>query len=148
MKGPFIVFRVIAALLFLALIVAGGFFAYRAGVAEGIAQAPQVAEAIEQAGENGQVLPPMYGYGHGYGFHRSHFGFFPFGILGGLFLLFLFFGFIRMLVFGSMHYHGHHRHGPWGRHWEDGVPPMFSEWHKRAHGQAGSEDENSSEEKK
>src|SRR5690349_24100178 len=49
MKGPFIVFRVIAALLLLALIVAGGFFAYRAGVAEGIAQAPQSAEAIQHS---------------------------------------------------------------------------------------------------
>ena len=29
---------------------------------------------------------------------------------------------------------GHH-HGSWGRHWENGVPPMFEEWHKRAHGQ-------------
>jgi hypothetical protein len=151
MKGPFIVFRVIAALLFLALIAAGGFFAYRAGVAEGISQAPQVAEAIQQSAQNGQGLPvpPMYGYGYGYGYHRHHFGFFPFGILGALFFLFLFFGFMRLLFFGRMHHYGHHHgHGPWGRHWENGVPPMFNEWHKRAHGEAGSEESESSEEKK
>jgi hypothetical protein len=34
-------------------------------------------------------------------------------------------------------WHGHwgHEHGPWGRHWENGVPPMFNEFHKRAHGE-------------
>jgi hypothetical protein len=152
-KGPFIVLRVLGTLLFIGLIAGGGLMAYRAGVADGVAQAPQVAEAIQQSAENGQGIPYAPMYGHGYGFHhRHHFGFFPFGILGAIFLLFLFFGFMRMIFFGRMHYGGH-RHGPWGRHWEEGVPPMFSEWHKRAHKvpEGGGEtpsDSDSSEEKK
>jgi hypothetical protein len=141
------VFRLIGVVLLLGLLVAGGAIAYKAGVSQGIVQAPAVATAISKAAESGQAapVPPMmygqpYGYGYGPGYYpmagHHFFGFFPFGICGSIFFLFLFFGLIKMIFFRRMMWargsHGHH--GPWGRHWEDGVPPMFNEWHKRAHG--------------
>jgi hypothetical protein len=103
-----------------------------------------VATAISKAAENGQVapVPPMmYGHGYGYGYpmYGRHFGFHPLGaICGSIFFLFLFLGFMKMIFFrGMMHrgWEGHKHHGPWSRHWENGVPPMFEEWHKRAHGE-------------
>jgi hypothetical protein len=144
-KGPFIVLRVVGLLLLIALLTGGGFMAYSTGVAQGVEQAPAVAEAISQAAENGQVapVPPMM-YGPGYGYqpysfgYRHHFGFVPFGICGSILFLFLFFGFLRMIFFRG--WHGGHMHGPWGRHWENGVPSRFDEWHKRAHGEKPVED--------
>lgn len=134
------IFRLIGVLLLTGLVAAGGFMAFKAGEAQGIAQAPQVAEAIQQAAEDGGAapIPPMYapgyGYPYGYGFgYRHHFN--PFGaICFSILFLFFFFGFLRMIFFRRWHrgwgHHGHH--GPWGK-WEGGVPPMFDEWHKRAH---------------
>mgnify|MGYP001573805034 CR=1 FL=1 len=136
-KGPFIVFRVIGFLLLVALIVGGGGIVYKAGVTQGISQAPAVATAISQAAENGQAIPPMaygpYGYGHPYSFGYLHFGFFPFSVVcGSIIFLFVFFGVLRMVFFCTWrNVSGHH--GPWGRHWEGGIPPMFNEWHKQAH---------------
>ncbi len=145
-----IAFRIFAALLFIALIVGAGAFAYKAGMAQGISQAPAVATAISKAAENGQPapFPPMYGYGRPYGYgygypYGHHFGFFPIGgLCFGIFFLFLFFGALRMIFFRRMrHAWGHHgHHGPWGKDWEGGVPPMFNEWHKRAHGEVPSEE--------
>jgi len=149
-KGPFIVLRVIGILLLLGLIAGGVFMAFQAGQAQGISQAPVVATAIAQAAETGQgapIPPMMYGRGYGYGYdypmYGHHFGFFPFGaICGSLFFLFFFFGFMKMIFFRHM-WHGegqHGHHGRWGRHWEDGVPPMFNDWHKRAHGETPAEE--------
>ena len=139
-----LVFRVIGAVLLIVLVAAGSFMAYRAGVAQGVIQAPAVATAISKAAESGQaapVPPMMYGHGYGYGYsiYGPHFGFFPIGaICGSIFFLFLFFGAMRMIFFGGMRHRGWEgrHHGPWGRHWENGVPPMFEEWHKRAHGES------------
>jgi hypothetical protein len=141
MSGNNSIFRLIGVLLLLGLIVAGGFMAYRAGIAQGVAQAPDVARAIQQAGGNGQPLPPMYGpygygYPYGYGFGYHHF-FNPFGaICVSILFFFLFLAAIRMIFFRRMGY-------GWGRHWhegrwgngEGGAPAMFNEWHKRAHGE-------------
>jgi hypothetical protein len=148
-NGPFIIFRLIGLLLVIGLIVGGGAIAYRAGISQGISQAPAVATAISKAAESGQVapVPPMmYGYGYGQGYDypmygRHHFGFFPFGaICGSIFFLFLFFGFIKMMFFRRMWHGRHGHHGPWGKDWEGGVPPMFNEWHKRAHGETPAEE--------
>ncbi len=130
-KGPFVVLRVIGFLLVVALFIGGGAMAYRAGVAQGISQAPAVATAISKAAESGQVapVPQMYGrefnYGYGYGpgypmMHGHHFGFFPIGaICGSIFFLFLFLGFMKMMFFRSMmwggRYGGHHG-PPWMRY--------------------------------
>lgn len=140
------IFRLIGALLLVGLVTAGGFMAYKAGVAQGIAQAPEVADAIQQSVENGQPVAPMYGpygYGHpyGYGFsYRHHFN--PFaGICFSIIFLFFFFGFLKMIFFRGMRHGWGNRHGqgPWGK-WEGGVPPMFDEWHKRAHEEKPAED--------
>ncbi|MCE9644942.1 MAG: hypothetical protein K8S20_03000 [Chloroflexi bacterium] len=143
-----LVFRVIGVLLLVGLVAAGGFMAFRAGEASGISQAPAVATAISEASQNGQAvnLPPMM-YGHGYGpgypmMYGRHFGFFPGGICFSIFFLFLFLGALRMIFFRRMH-HGGHMHGPWGRHGGDGVPPMFNEWHQRAHDEKTGEEKTS-----
>jgi hypothetical protein len=130
-KGPFIIFRLIGFLLVIGLIVGGGTMVYRAGIAQGISQAPAVAAAISKATENGQVapVPPMigrgygdaYGYGPGYYPMMGHhfFGFFPFGaICGSVFFLFFFFGLMKMIFFRRMWGgYGYHRHGPpWMQH--------------------------------
>ena len=150
------VFRLIGVVLLLGLIAAGSFMAFKAGEARGITQAPAVATAISKAAESGQVapIPPMmYGYGHpnsyGYGYgmgSRHHFN--PFGaICFSLIFLFFFFGFIKMIFFRRMRHGGHHKHGPWGKGWEDGAPSMFNEWHKRAHNESGEKPADESDKK-
>ncbi|HMV29477.1 MAG TPA: hypothetical protein PKE23_08830 [Anaerolineales bacterium] len=147
-KGPFILFRVFGLLLVLGLIAGAGAFGFKAGMARGIEQAPEVAAAIEKAAEDGQPVMPMYGHGYGYGYPRMYgFGhphfFNPFGaVCGSIFFLFLFFGAMKMLFFRRMrHGWGHHgHHGPWGKGWEGKVPPPFEEWHKRAHGETPAEE--------
>lgn len=139
-----VIARTIGVLILLSLIGGAGFMAYKAGVTQGIAQAPEVAAAIEKAAENGQVAPvvPMYGYGYPqpYGFGHPHF-FNPFGgICLSIFFLFLFLGFMKMMFFRRMAHHGWGHHGPWRKSWEGGVLPMFDEWHKRAHGEKPAEE--------
>jgi hypothetical protein len=151
-NGRFIVLRVIGLLLLVGLVAGGIFMAFRAGEAQGISQAPAVATAIVKAAENGEAapIPPMtyghsYRYSYGYPMVGHHFGFFPFGICGSILFLFLIFGLMKMVFFRGMWHRGWegHKHGPWGRHWENGVPPMFDEWHKRAHGEAAPSDSES-----
>ena len=154
------IFRVFGVLLLIALIVAGGAFVYRAGVAQGISQAPEVAEAIQKSVENGQGTPMMYndgfGYGHpmmynsgfGYGYphHQRgfgfghHFGFGLFHFLGFFIFLFFFLGLLRLIFFRGWA----HKYGHWGK-WEGNAPSKFDEWHKRAHGETTSEDSKKSE---
>ena len=50
-RGSFVL-RLIGALLLVGLMIGGGVMAYRAGVAQGIAQAPAVAEALSNAVES------------------------------------------------------------------------------------------------
>jgi len=142
-KSPFIILRVIALVLLVVLVAGGIFMAFRAGEAQGISQSPAVATAIAQSAESGQaapVPPMMYGhdYGYGYPMYGHHAMFFPFGaICGSIFFFFLIIGLMKMVFFGGIRHRGWEgrHHGPWGRHWENGVPPMFEEWHKRAHGE-------------
>lgn len=117
--------RIVSALVLVAAIAGITFFAFQAGVAQG---SPITIEAPAA-----QTAPMPYPH-YGYGFHRP----FGFGFLGLLFWLFLFFIALRAFRFllwgprwGRMGHHGPWRHG-WG---ENGVPPMFEAWHKRAHGE-------------
>jgi hypothetical protein len=122
-----IVFRFIAGLILLVAVAGIAFFAYQAGVAHGVA-------SNIQAAAPGAVVPPSAFYGMPFGY----FGWFPvfgfFGLLIPIFLFFLAFGVMRMLLWGPrlgwrrMH-HGTLENGPWG----NDVPPMFKEWHRRAH---------------
>lgn len=126
-RGSFVI-RLIGIVLLVGLLIGGGAMVYRAGIAQGIAQAPEVAEALSSAAESGSGLPvPVYPYGYpAYRFH-PHFGFFPFGgIFGFILFFFIFFGLMRMIFFRrwAWHHYGHHGRGPWkkgGRHW--GGPP-------------------------
>lgn len=142
-----VIARTIGVLILLSLIGGAGYMAYQAGVAQGIAQAPEVAVAIEKAAEEGAPVSPMYGHGYGYGYPQGYgFGhphrfFNPFGaVCLSIFFLFLFLGFMKMMFFRRMrHGWGHHNH--WKKDWDEKVPPFFEEWHKRAHGEKPEEKE-------
>jgi hypothetical protein len=126
--------RIVAGLVLLAAITGIAFFAFQAGVAKG---SPITIEA--PSGESVPAPYPHYGYGYGMPFHRAHFGF-GFGCFGPLlafFLIVLALKSFRVLFWGPRWgWGGHHGgRGPWGRHWENGVPPMFDEWHKKSHGE-------------
>lgn len=131
-----IALRIVAALVLIAAIAGVAFFAFQAGVAQG---SPITIEA--PAGETAPVPYPHYGYGMP--FHRP-FGFgYGFGCFGLLIPLLLFFLAIRafhFLFWGPRW--GHMHHGHWGHGWGDSnVPPMFQEWHKRAHGEPPQDDQ-------
>lgn len=125
--------RIVSALVLIAAVAGIAFFAFQAGVMRG---SPVTIEA-----PSGESVPAPYPYyGHGMSYHRPHFGF-GFGFFDFLITLFLFLLALRafrFLFWGSRW--GHHK-GHWGRHWEGGAPPMFEEWHKRAHGEAGQPEE-------
>jgi hypothetical protein len=137
MNGNNVGLRILAALVLVAAVAAIGYFAFQAGIAQG---SPVTIEA--PSGQTAPVPGPYPYYGWGMPFHRPFgFGFGCFGPLLVLFLFFLALRSMRMLFWGPRWGWGHHHHGPWGRHWENGVPPMFEEWHKRAHGEAGQPEE-------
>jgi hypothetical protein len=134
-----IVFRVIGILVLIGVLVIAGSFIYRAGFSQGVAQSPAVATAI--SGQSGQVVPapyaPMYGYPRGMWMH-PFWGFSPFGCLLGFFLIFLFFGALRMIFFprghGRRHWH-HHGYGPWDDpRWDQGEGPGKQEQGKGTSG--------------
>jgi hypothetical protein len=123
-----VAFRIFAGLVLLAAIAGIAFFAYQAGVTHGA-----VANLQLPTVETGVQFHPYYGMHHFMGF-----GFF--GLLFVFFLLSLAFGAMRRLFLGprwgwhhmgpgSMMGRGRMGHGPCN----EGVPPMFAEWHKQAH---------------
>jgi hypothetical protein len=119
-----VVFRIIAGLVLLAAIAGIAFFAYQAGAAHAT-----VANLQLPAGETG-VLPYPY-----YGMH-PFFGFSFIGVLVVFFLLIVAMASLRRMVWGPRWGWRHMGHGPMGRApWGEGVPPMFAEWHRRAHEQ-------------
>jgi hypothetical protein len=129
-------FRILAGLVLLAAIAGIAFFAFNAGMTQGVASNLQA--TAPQAG--GQPVP-FYGYGYGMPFFHPFpfFGFGCFGVLIPLFLLFLAFGAARRMIWGPRWGWHHMHHGPWGEKGPgspDFVPPMFAEWHRRAHGEA------------
>ncbi len=123
-----IVFGILLVLVLIGAAVSLGVYAYNFGVAQGLAESGKLAALTP---EEGARLYPYYG--GPFWFHRP-FGFGFFGCFGPLFFILLFFLLLRGLWWG----------GPWGwRHgWkhygygERGVPPMFEEWHRQAHGQS------------
>ena len=131
-----IVFRIVSALVLLGAVIGLGVFAYQAGMTHGLALTGQVS-----VGEAPEV--PFQHYGLPY--RMPFFGFPGFGLLSclaPLFFLCLAFAALRGL-FGFRRHGWHAMHyGPWGMHAKDqngapgrGVPPMFEEWHRRAHEQ-------------
>ena len=126
-----IVARLVSALVLIAAIAGIAFFAFQAGVAQG--------SPITLQAPSGESVPAPYAYhGYGYGFgprfhHPFGFGFGCIGILITLFLFFFALKAFRFAVWGPRWGWGGHPGGRWSRHWENGVPPMFEEWHKRAH---------------
>lgn len=144
------VFRLIGVLLLVALMIGGGFMAYKAGVVQGVSQAPAVATAIAKAAENGQGLPApqIYEYGYRYspGFYpHHHFGFFPFGgICASILFLFFFLGLMKMVFFRPWHM-GWGHYGPWrgehGHPW--GGPP----WMRHEGGEGDKKEETPAEKK-
>lgn len=122
--------RIIAALVLIAAIAGIAFLAFNAGVAKG--------SPITIQAPSGQTTPlPFPYYGYGYPFHRPFgLGFGFLGFLAGLFLFFLALRALRFLFWGPHLGWRHHMHGrgAWGTGWQEGVPPVFDEWHKRAHG--------------
>lgn len=123
-----VVFRIVAGLVLLAAIAGLGVFAYQAGVAHG------VAANIQIPATDTTESPYLF-----YGMPYRHFMWFPgFGFLGlmiPLFLLFLAFGASRRMIWGPRWGWRHLGRGPMGHHGSggEGVPSIFSEWHRQAH---------------
>ena len=130
--------------LILAVVVIGGAFvantAYQAGLSTAITTA--AANAPE-----GTVVTPVapgaypYGYGHGWGWGWG--GFNVFGLLAGLFFLFLLFALIRAATWRGRGWGGY---GKWGGPGGPGGPgawgdhdhrarfqDTFDDWHRQAH---------------
>ena len=123
------IFFGIALLVVLALGAAAiGGVAYRAGMTQGLADSGKLVAP--------QIAAP-YGYHGGPMFFHHPFGFGLLGLLFPLLGIFLVFSLVRGIFWrGPWGWRGHGmhmagKHGPWG----NGLPPMFEEWHKQAHGQ-------------
>lgn len=117
--------RTISVVVLVLLLIAGaigvGAYAYNVGVAQGLAESGKLV-----APAPGVVPYPYYGP---YFFHGPFgFGYGLLGCLVPLLFFFLFFGLLRGIFWRG--------HWGWGGHYgwrEKGVPPMFEEWHQRAH---------------
>ena len=112
-------FRLLTGLVAIGLLAAVGVYSYNFGVAHGLAQSSH-ALTTPEAG-------PPYGYWpHPWAFGFGFFPFFP--LLGILFFVFI----LRGLFWRGWGPRRGYRQGC------GGVPPMFEEWHRRAHAQPGS----------
>lgn len=121
------IFKIIAAVVLIAAVIGLGVFAYNTRMSQGMPFDPQQFE------DGNFPMAPHMAYGNR-GFH-------PGGFLAPLLLMLLVFGAIRSLFWGSRR-RWHHMHGFRAMHkgagygtCEEGVPPMFDEWHRRAHEQ-------------
>jgi hypothetical protein len=114
-----ILLSILLVLVLIGLLVGIGSYAYNAGLAQGLA-------------DGGRLTPPAQGVTpypyYGPFFYRPFgFGFGLFGFIGPLIAFFVIFALLRAIFWG----------GRWGwrgqHHYSEGVPPMFDEWHRRAH---------------
>jgi len=110
-------------LLVLALVVGAtmiGNTAYQAGLAQGLAES---AQGSSPGTGGGPYVPYPY---YGPYFYHGPFGFGFFGFLFPLLFIFLIFALLRGLFWSG-------RWGGYHGYWKSGVPPMFDEWHRKAH---------------
>ena len=139
--------RIIPAILLVAVLAIGGGLLVNAAYDAGVHTA--VTTAVDNGAQVAPVVVPPYAYGNGYGYgwHPFGWGFSIFGLLFGLFFLFIIFGLIRAIFWG-----GHRGWGPggWGggpghrghgwdarydrNPWIERFGPSFEEWHRQAHG--------------
>jgi len=134
------VFRFVLLLILVGAVIGIGALAFNAGVTQGIAVGAQAS-----AGDSAQLPYPTYLLPYGRPWIGLG-GFGCFGVLMVLFLLFLIFGAVRAMFWrGPWGGHPMH-HAMWGAPPGGGtgerarsVPPVFDEWHRRAH--ASSNDE-------
>jgi hypothetical protein len=139
--------RVVPAILLIVVLAIGGGLIANAAYQAGVDTAVTTAVAD---GATTVVAPlPAYGYGYGYGWHPFGFGFGIFGLLVGLFFLFIIFGLIRAIFWGGRRgwgpggwggpggwnrpggpgNHSHYERNPW----IERFGPSFEEWHRQAH---------------
>jgi hypothetical protein len=140
MMNRHVVFRILMWMVLVGSVVGIGALAFNAGMTQGLALGAQtpMGDAV-QAPLPVYLLPygrPWVGLG----------GFGCFGALMVLFLLFLIFGAARALLWRGRWGGRAMHHGPWSTPPADGtgewvrcVPPVFDEWHRRAHSAPGDE---------
>ncbi|MBI3749604.1 MAG: hypothetical protein HY262_12290 [Chloroflexi bacterium] len=139
--------RIVPAILLVAALAIGGGLLVNAAYDAGVNTA--VTTAVDNGAQVAPVVVPPYAYGggYGYGWHPFGWGFSIFGLLFGLFFLFIIFGLIRAIFWG-----GHRGWGPngWGggagprgrgwdarydrNPWIERFGASFEEWHRQAHG--------------
>ena len=127
MNGVNIFGRIVAGLVLIAVVAGIAFFAFNAGVAQGM-----VTKLPQSATQPGTM--PYFQYGAPFFWWHPFFGIF--GFLIGLFLLFFVFRLISFIVFGPRWgWGGHMSRHAWRHGWYEGdVPPMVREMHDRLHG--------------
>jgi hypothetical protein len=127
--------RILAGLVLLAAIAGIAFFAFNAGMAQHLELS---------AGNNSQAPNLNYGMPYNTPYFWHPFPFLGFGCFAPLIAIFLVFLALRSLSFvfwGPRGGHWGHMNRGWHRNGgdENGVPPMFQEWHRRAHGEPASD---------
>ncbi len=129
-----ILIRIILAVLLVALLAGAAVWIYNAGLANGAAMSGKLV-----APNTGPMtgVAPYYGFYPPF-FHPWGFFFFPFGLIGLLFGIFIISAIIRGLFFWGRGGRGWGMHSGMLGRWSGDpsqVPPMVEEWHKRMHGQ-------------
>jgi hypothetical protein len=144
--------RIIPVFLLVAILAIGGGFiattAYQAGLDSAVTTAVSSGSTVTP------VVIPAYGYGYGYSWHPFGFGGL-FGLLVGLFFLFIAFKVIGAIFFGGRRGWrsggwggpggtggtGHHGHGSERSQWMDRFGREgFDDWHRRAHAPASADE--------
>ena len=91
--------RIVPAILLVAVLAIGGGLLVNSAYDAGVHTA--VTTAVGNGAQVAPVVVPPYGYGYGYGWHPFGWGFSIFGLLFGLFFLFIIFGLVRAIFWGG-----------------------------------------------